>query len=233
MLGHGGSVCSVKYASAARLATMLSTWKGRLALRQCGQAPYAMLLLRVNPGKQKLHVKWWTLATFPHHPGSPAGKWPKCAPALHPFSLVSTRRNARPQKRWKHQDSGQGLTQTARGKRLETAWWGSVEAKPALTHFWCGETPVLPLLTAWPWTPKQWVRSLLKCPFSSPAAICTVKQGVATCTQGNFNPTDSGIRTIMPMAALGLVWAAQIHMQLWRPLQQLLKNRHIVRQNTI
>lgn len=47
-------------------------------------------------------------------------------------------------------------------------------------------------LIAWPRTSNRWVRSLLKCLFCSPTTICTVKQGMATCTQGSFHPTDSG-----------------------------------------
>lgn len=210
-----------------------STGKGRLALRRCGHAPNAMVLLRLNSGKQKLHVKWWTLATCPYHTGSPVGKWPKCALALHPFSLVSTRRNTKAQAGWKELDTSQDLTQTARGKRLQTAWWGSVEAEPALAHFWCGERPVFPFLSTWPRASSQWVRSLLKCPFSSLAAICTVKWGVTTYTQGSFNPTDSGNWTTVAMAAPGLMWAAQICLGLWWFLQQLLKIRHITSQSAI
>lgn len=70
VLGQRGSACCGRYASAVGLAMVLSTWKGRPALRQCGHAPNATVLLRVNPGKQKFHVKWQTLASCPTAQGA-------------------------------------------------------------------------------------------------------------------------------------------------------------------
>lgn len=175
VLGLGHSVCFGRYASGARLATVWSIWKGMLVLRQCGHAQNAMVSLRVNPGKQKLLVKWWTLAACPWRPRSPAGKWPKHAPALHPFALVSTRRNTRDQARWKQLDLGQGLTQMARGKRLETAWWSSVEVQPALTHFYVQKGQSCH--SSRPSTEHQNddLGHVLKHWFTSLAVICTVK----------------------------------------------------------
>lgn len=161
VLGLGHSVCFGRYASGARLATVWSTWKGMLVLRQCGHAQNAMVSLRVNPGKQKLLVKWWTLAACPWRPRSPAGKWPKHAPALHPFALVSIRRNTRSGKMettgpWPRPYSdGQG--QETRDSLVELSW-STASTYPLL----CTERPVLPFFKAQHRTSKRWFRPCFK-----------------------------------------------------------------------